>query len=77
MKERACLLYVDGSEESRLATVVLDERNILYKSIDLRDFLSSDVHAPRLVSHEGRFEGLEEIREYASLFGRRVLSSSS
>lgn len=74
MKER-CLFYTDGGEESTAARKALDEYGVLYQVIDLRQFSSSDVQPPRLVSNMGRFEGIERILNYAETFGRKVGSA--
>ena len=69
MTQRA-LLYSDGELDSYLASLILDRYNIKYSLIDLRNFKSSDVEAPRLVTDLGRFSSLESIIDYAKTFGR-------
>lgn len=69
MSER-CLLYIDGENESDLAKEVCNRYGINYSLIDLRNFRSSDINAPRLVSDMGRFEGIQRIIYYAETFGK-------
>ena len=64
-----CLFYTDGEAESEDAKNILDQYNIIYQTIDLRLFNSTDVSPPRLVSSLGRFNGIERIIEYAKQFG--------
>lgn len=62
------ILYIDGDIDSINAQKELDQQHLDYVPIDLRNFTSTDVQAPRLLSHLGQFDGLAEITRYASFF---------
>ena len=60
-------LYINGGKESDEARKVLDDANVNYDLIDIRNFCSTDVTAPRLVdviNFAGGFQGLDGVMGY-------------
>jgi len=68
-------LYINGGKESDEARKVLDDANVNYDLIDIRNFSSTDVTAPRLVdviNFAGGFQGLGGIQDYIDIINGKA-----
>jgi hypothetical protein len=63
------VLYTDHGSESRKAEEILKAANVDFQSLLIRDPALEGVTVPRLLSIQGFFDTLEDIRLYAELYG--------
>jgi len=67
--EPVAVLYSDAGCESKEAEAVLNAAHVKFQLLLIQDCKGEEVRAPRLLSVQGFFDTLEDIRLYAQLYG--------
>lgn len=71
------ILYMGTNRASTEAEEILKKAHLEFQSLRIRNPRQHDIIVPQLLTTEGFFETLNDIRWYANLYGRKKINSVS